>query len=72
MKDQGIGIPDDDQKKIFSRLFRAKNVDAIGGTGLGLNILKKYIELHNGKISFESKEHIGSTFFVEIPLGGNT
>lgn len=67
VKDQGIGIPEDDQKNIFSRLFRAKNAEAIGGTGLGLNILKKYIELSNGKICFESKENIGSTFYVEIP-----
>jgi PAS domain S-box-containing protein len=67
VKDQGIGIPMDEQSKIFTRLFRAKNAEMIEGTGLGLNILKKNIELLNGKINFISKENIGSTFMVEIP-----
>jgi signal transduction histidine kinase len=67
IKDSGIGIPLNEQEKIFNRLFRAKNAEMIEGTGLGLNILKKHVELLNGSVSFLSKENVGSTFMVEIP-----
>jgi signal transduction histidine kinase len=67
VKDQGIGIPESDQKHMFERLFRASNVLNIQGTGLGLNIVKKYVDLHNGTISFSSSESMGSTFTVKIP-----
>jgi two-component system sensor kinase FixL len=67
VKDQGIGIPESDQKHMFERLFRASNVLNIQGTGLGLNIVKKYVDLHNGTISFSSSESMGSTFIVKIP-----
>lgn len=70
VKDRGMGIPEKDQPQMFERLFRASNVTNIQGTGLGLNIVKKYIDLHNGTISFESKEGMGSTFTVRIPQGG--
>ncbi|HEU4718196.1 MAG TPA: HAMP domain-containing sensor histidine kinase, partial [Bacteroidia bacterium] len=69
--DQGIGIPDEDQENIFERFFRAKNTINIQGTGLGLNIVKKYVELMDGKISFTSKLNEGTTFNVEIPLNEN-
>jgi PAS domain S-box-containing protein len=65
--DQGIGIPEEEQKQLFNRFFRAGNVTNIEGTGLGLNIVKKYLSLINGEITFASKEHIGTTFTVEIP-----
>lgn len=67
VKDYGIGIPTEEQEKIFTRLFRAKNAEMVEGTGLGLNILKKYVELLSGNISFTSKENAGSTFEVKIP-----
>jgi signal transduction histidine kinase len=67
VKDQGIGIPESDQKHMFERLFRASNVLNIQGTGLGLNIVKKYVDLHHGTISFSSSESKGSTFTVKIP-----
>lgn len=67
IKDHGIGIPEKDQVHMFERLFRASNVTNIQGTGLGLNIVKKYIDLHNGTISFESEEGKGTTFTVTIP-----
>jgi two-component system sensor kinase FixL len=67
IKDHGIGIPEKDQMHMFERLFRASNVTNIQGTGLGLNIVKKYIDLHNGTISFESVEGKGTTFTVIIP-----
>ena len=65
--DKGIGIPKEDQKYLFSRFFRAGNVTNIQGTGLGLNIVKSYVEILNGEISFKSEHEIGSTFIVKIP-----
>jgi PAS domain S-box-containing protein len=65
--DHGIGIPDDDQMLIFSTFYRAQNVTNIEGTGLGLNIVKKYVELMNGEISFVSELNKGTTFTVKIP-----
>lgn len=68
IEDQGIGIPEDDQVHLFSRFFRAHNVTNIEGTGLGLNIVKKYLDLLNGTIQFESKLNEGSTFKINLPL----
>jgi signal transduction histidine kinase len=51
---------------MFDRFFRAGNVINIEGTGLGLNIVKRYLELLGGTISFSSKEGIGTTFFVTL------
>ena len=65
--DNGIGIPFDDQPYIFSRFFRARNAETIQGTGLGLNIVKKYIELLHGKISFVSAENAGTSFILDLP-----
>lgn len=67
VKDHGIGIPEEDQKQMFERLFRAKNSINIQGTGLGLNIVKKYVELMNGEIEFTSTLGKGTTFFVTLP-----
>lgn len=69
--DSGIGIPEDDQPNIFERFYRAKNSGNIQGTGLGLNIVKKYVELMDGKISFVSRYNEGTTFTVKIPLTVN-
>jgi PAS domain S-box-containing protein len=66
--DKGIGIPKEDQKELFGRFFRAKNVTNIKGTGLGLNIVKKYIEMLGGEIDFKSELNVGSTFFVNLPI----
>ena len=68
VRDEGIGIPDDDQKELFGRFFRAKNATNIKGTGLGLNIVKKYVEMLNGDITFESVLNKGTTFRIIIPL----
>ena len=65
--DQGIGIPSEDQVHLFSSFHRGKNVGDLPGTGLGLNIVKKYVELHGGEISFTSHIGIGTTFKVIIP-----
>lgn len=72
VKDCGIGIPKKDQKKIFSQFFRASNAEHIQGTGLGLNIVKKYLELINGTIKFTSKLGEGTTFTIEFPKNSTT
>jgi len=68
VSDKGIGIPENEQQHLFERFYRAKNVTNIQGTGIGLNIIKKYIELMKGEITFKSELNIGSTFIVVIPL----
>lgn len=67
IKDQGIGIPTEDQNKIFDTFFRGSNTNGVNGYGLGLSIVKKCVEAHNGKIFVESIENIGTTFTVIIP-----
>lgn len=67
VQDEGIGIPEADQKHMFERFFRAQNAVNIKGTGLGLNIVKQYLELMGGDIRFESQENVGTTFFISIP-----
>jgi PAS domain S-box-containing protein len=68
VEDFGIGIPVEDQKNLFNEFFRAKNVENIQGTGIGLSIVKKYVELLNGNISFTSKPKEGTIFTIELPL----
>jgi len=68
--DQGIGIPEEEQQHLFTRFFRAHNVENIQGTGLGLNIVKRYVDLMGGAIRFESRLGEGSTFYVTLPLQG--
>jgi PAS domain S-box-containing protein len=67
IKDYGMGIPKDEEKQIFESFFRARNVDLIQGTGLGLVIVKNFVQMHGGKISFQSEEGKGTVFKVEIP-----
>lgn len=67
VKDQGIGIPEEDQHHLFERFFRANNASNIQGTGLGLNIVKKYTELIGAEINFTSQLNQGSTFTLTIP-----
>ncbi|MBN1926489.1 MAG: PAS domain-containing sensor histidine kinase [Prolixibacteraceae bacterium] len=68
VKDTGIGIPEEEQKKIFERFFRGSNVSKghIGGTGLGLSIVQELIVLLKGEIWVESTEKTGTTFFFTI------
>ncbi|WP_291721386.1 ATP-binding protein [Bernardetia sp.] len=66
VEDTGTGIPKNVQGKIFDAFFTTKKEGE--GSGLGLDITKKIVEKHNGKIWFETKENEGTTFFVELPL----
>ncbi|ODT56266.1 MAG: hypothetical protein ABS72_01840 [Paludibacter sp. SCN 50-10] len=68
IRDNGIGIPENEKKEIFQPFYRASNVRGIEGHGLGLNIVKETIELHNGTIRFESVQHQGTTFIVQLPV----
>lgn len=72
VKDNGIGIPLEQQEFIFTKFFRAKNTTEFQGTGLGLNIAKHYLDLLNGNISFTSKPGEGTTFFIDFPQFYNT
>ncbi|MBK9424349.1 MAG: PAS domain S-box protein [Bacteroidetes bacterium] len=67
ISDQGIGIPEEEHQHIFERFFRANNAANIQGTGLGLNIVKKYVDLLQGSITFESTFGKGTTFEVVLP-----
>lgn len=68
VRDEGIGIPTSDIKHIAERFFRASNVVNIQGSGLGLNIVKRYIDLLDGNITFTSEEGKGTTFTVTLPI----
>ncbi|XGW00372.1 MAG: ATP-binding protein [Leptolyngbya sp. BL-A-14] len=68
IQDQGIGIPLEDQPKLFELFHRARNANKIQGTGLGLAIVKQCVELHQGQITFTSQENSGTTFCVVLPL----
>ncbi|MEI9920423.1 MAG: ATP-binding protein [Bacteroidota bacterium] len=72
VEDKGIGIPQDEQKNIFGRFFRARNATNIEGTGLGLHITQKYVGLLGGNIQFDSKLDEGTIFTVNIPDGRST
>ena len=67
VKDNGIGISTEDQEHLFGRFFRAKNAVNIQGTGLGLHIVAKYLELMNGRITLISTLNEGSAFTIFIP-----
>lgn len=64
IKDHGMGIPPEDQPQLFGRFFRAANVTYIQGTGLGLHIIGKYVELMGGNITVESELNKGTTFII--------
>ena len=67
IQDQGIGIPLENQAKLFEAFYRCGNVGNIQGTGLGLAIVKKCVEIHAGTISLISQEKLGTTFTISLP-----
>jgi signal transduction histidine kinase len=70
IKDNGVGIPENQQKRIFTKFFRATNIKKMDttGSGLGLYITKNIIKAHGGKIWFTSKEGQGATFYFTLPI----
>ncbi|MDO9376887.1 MAG: PAS domain-containing sensor histidine kinase [Ferruginibacter sp.] len=67
VEDNGIGISEEDQQHLFERFFRAKNAGNIQGTGLGLHIVAKYLELMNGSITIKSKLNEGTIITIAVP-----
>jgi len=68
VRDNGIGIPEEEQKHLFEAFFRAHNTGSIPGTGLGLNIVARYVALMNGTIDFESALKGGTVFTLTFPI----
>ncbi|PZU19301.1 MAG: PAS domain-containing sensor histidine kinase, partial [Chryseobacterium sp.] len=71
VKDNGIGIPEEDHSALFQPFFRAHNTGNIPGTGLGLNIVQRYVSLMDGKIQFESTFGKGTEFTLSFPKNFN-
>jgi signal transduction histidine kinase len=67
IQDKGIGIPASDLQKLFEPFYRGQNVGTIKGSGLGLTIVKKLIDLHGGRIEVESEVGVGTTFTIALP-----
>jgi signal transduction histidine kinase len=67
VRDQGMGISREDMKHLTERFFRGGNVLNIQGTGLGLHIIRKYLELIHGKMEIESQLNKGSCFTIYLP-----
>ena len=68
VEDEGIGITTEDKKQIFEPFHRGHNVSNIPGTGLGLNIVKQFVDLLGGNIHISSRVNQGTTFTVKLPL----
>lgn len=68
VSDQGIGIPQEDQPMLFNKFFRGHNTNGIPGTGLGLNIVKEFVDMQKGQIRLESQLNLGTTFHLNFPL----
>jgi signal transduction histidine kinase len=64
--DAGIGISKEDKEHLFQRFFRGQNATNIQGTGLGLNIVAKFVELMNGSIHVETEINKGTTFILRF------
>lgn len=67
VRDEGVGIPEAELAKLFQRFFRASTSAGIAGSGIGLNLVQHFVELHGGRIEVDSTEGVGSTFTVRFP-----
>ncbi|MCA9778547.1 MAG: sensor histidine kinase, partial [Candidatus Eremiobacteraeota bacterium] len=68
ISDQGLGMSEEGQKKLFARFVRLEQDRSIRGTGLGLFIVRRLVESHGGRIEVESLEGTGTTFRVYLPI----
>jgi signal transduction histidine kinase len=67
IRDHGIGIPETDRERVFERYYRGSNTSGIGGSGVGLSLVRSIVELHRGAISLESTEGAGTRFTLRLP-----
>jgi signal transduction histidine kinase len=68
VRDHGIGVPPSDLPRLFESFYRASNVGKVTGTGLGLTIVKRAVDAHNGQISVQSELGKGTSFIIKVPL----
>ncbi len=68
IRDHGIGIPEADRERVFDRYFRGSNTSGIGGSGVGLSLVRSIVDLHKGDISLDSTEGSGSRFTLRLPV----
>jgi signal transduction histidine kinase len=68
IRDHGIGIPSRDRERLFDAFHRCGNVGQIPGAGLGLLIVRRCVDLHQGGLRVDSEEGAGATFTVRLPL----
>jgi len=67
-RDEGVGIPEKEIDKLFGRFFRASTSSGIAGTGIGLNLVRQLLQLHEGDIAVSSVENVGTTFTMRLPI----
>ena len=67
IKDEGVGISENDKEKIFQPFYQANQGTNNRGAGLGLNIAKEYVEMLGGHLEVESKKNVGTTVIISIP-----
>jgi signal transduction histidine kinase len=70
VQDRGIGVPADEQARVFEPFHRAANAAHVAGTGIGLTSVRRIAEAHGGAVSLESREGIGTTVTLRLPLEG--
>ncbi|MBN2221948.1 MAG: GHKL domain-containing protein, partial [Vallitaleaceae bacterium] len=72
ISDTGIGIPEEDQERIFERFYRVDKGRSrkMGGTGLGLSIVKHIVELYQGQLELKSQMNVGTTIRISFPING--
>lgn len=68
IEDQGIGIPEADRERVFERYYRGSNTSGIGGSGVGLSLVRAIVDLHNGTIALDTHEGEGSRFTIRLPV----
>lgn len=68
VRDHGVGIPAKDLARVFQRYFRAGTAMGFAGTGIGLNVVQRFVEMHGGSVDVQSTENQGTTFLVWLPI----